>query len=234
MLLKLQFLYTVPGNLNICFGLLVGLSFLLVLVCINCTSDDDNDNNISDNDDSDSSSCSQIINPESNKTNALAMNFSSTDITDCLPELPDPIYETQLTILLEGYLGQYHSEVGTIRTISCRPDGEWVIPNYDAVDLWCGWSYEIPVWIELEEVTGKYSGYISHNIVSPSADSIETAFNQSGLLNIYLEDYDYSAFIEIDERVVWKFHYYPNSPPSPPEDEREGFITWTKDEPFEE
>lgn len=166
------------------FFCLVCFFILMALVGVDCADDsnddDDDHNDATDDDDSDSGSCSQTINPGGGETTSISMNYSSTAIADCLPELPDPIYEEQLTILLDGYLGQYHSEIGTIRTISCRPEGEWVIPNYDAQDLWCGYSYEIPVWIELEEETGKYSGYISHNIVSPSADSIETVFNQSG------------------------------------------------------
>ena len=135
---------------------------------------------------------------------------------------------------MEGYLGQYHSEVGTIRTISCRPEGEWVIPNYDAQDLWCGYSYEIPVWIELEENTEILSGTILY-IFSMWESNVEKIFNSSEILmSISAGNYEYSAYSKINERITWEFHYYPNSPTSPPEDEREGFITWSKDELFGE
>ena len=211
-------------RIKIGFGLAVALAILMVASGINCTSEsDDDDNDSSDDDDSDSEGCHQVINPEADETNASTMNISSPDVSDCLPELPDPIHEELLTALLEAYLGQYHSEVGTIRTISCRPEGEWEVPNYDAEGWWCGYHYTIPVLIELEEITGFYKGSIEQEVKGDC--TLDNLFDVWSSLRIEMENETINADGSIGEYIIWEFDYV---------DEAVGFITWKKDEPFAE
>ena len=190
--------------------------------CADDSDDDDNNNDATDDDDSDSGSCSQTINPGGGETTSISMNDSSTAIADCLPELPDPIHEELLTALLEAYLGQYYSEVGTIRTISCRPEGEWIVPVREITETWCDSYYLIPVLIELEEEAGIFRGNIEQLVTFKC--TIDDLFTLESYLKIEKNDQTVTAYGSIDVSVIWEFGSAYEEP---------GFITWTKDEPFE-
>jgi len=202
---------------------IVFLLLMFLVVGIACENDDDDDDEAGGDDD-ESFECHFTINPEGDAS-AKSLTVSAENIDDCLPPDLDEVFREQLTILLDTYLGSYRSEIDTERTISCRPEGTWELPNYspDYVEF-CGWHYLMPVWIEMEEYEEAYPGQIQQD-VSPSQTNDEITDDSANMWFFLSEDESFDAGAEVDGSVVWKFR-----PRLPSEELVPGFVTWTKGE----
>jgi hypothetical protein len=204
---------------------IVFLSLVLLFVGIACyDGSGDDDDETGDDDDDDSFECHFTINPEGDAT-AKRLTVTAENIDDCLPPDLDEVFRDQLTILLGVYLGQYRSELDTERTISCRPEGTWELPNYDPdYAAFCGWHYLMPVWIEMEENEGAFPGRIRQYVV-PSLENDEITDGDCYMRFFLSEEEGFGAVSEVDGGVVWEF-----LPQFPSEELIPGFVTWTKDE----
>ncbi|HPM77583.1 MAG TPA: hypothetical protein PK961_10860 [bacterium] len=95
-----------------------------------------------------------------NLDSELKAGASSDDpYDDCIPELPSNIERDRLVTLLDAYLGGWVDIQDNQRIVTCRPEGFWEVPHYDA-NAACGYYWRAPIWVEFAESGELYAGEI--------------------------------------------------------------------------
>jgi len=118
------------------FFVLFALLAVLVFYVFSCQNDDDDDNDDNDNNDT-----------------------SDEAYADCIPELPGNVDRDILVEILDAYFGTWINNEDNQRIITCRPAGDWGVPNY-MENAPCIYSWTVPVWVEFSENGEKYLGEI--------------------------------------------------------------------------
>jgi hypothetical protein len=118
---------------------------------------------------------------------------------DCLPPDPGNDNYDMLAKIIEAYGGAYTDQNGREVLLTCRPEGEWVVPE-PIEDARCAYSWVVPLWVEFVD-----TGEIFHGAVNQNYDSLKLGASLWYFVSEEITDTDANRFGDFSGDWYWKF-----------------------------